>query len=63
MVGMRLENQHTVPHAEPQKGRQVLRADEDYSKEVQKSLPIRKGHVERMRESADDESGQFEGEQ
>lgn len=27
------------------------------------SLPVRKGHVERMRESADDESGQFEGKQ
>ena len=27
------------------------------------SLPVRKGHVERMRESADDENGQFESEQ
>ena len=27
------------------------------------SLPVRKGHVERMRESADDKSGQFKSEQ
>lgn len=29
----------------------------------ERSLPVREGHVERMRESADDQNGQFEGEQ
>lgn len=40
-----------------------MRADQDHPEKMQKSLPVRKGHVERMLESADDKSGQFKSEQ